>query len=111
MYCIQMRLQSWLQGKSCTLAMYALVSLGVRAGYSGSITTLASPFSLPLTGRNESSRTQCCRARQGKRVLLFGGGRVTAGCLELCRGYGAGNKVCCVLERERARKSVRWQEG
>ena len=96
MHCIQMRLQSWLQGESCTLVMYALVSLGVRAGCCSSITTLVSPFSLPLTVKNESSSTQCCRGKQGKRVFLCGGGRVTVGCLDLCRGYGAGNKVCCV---------------
>lgn len=89
--------------------MYGLGRLGVRAGYSSSISTLASPFSLPLTGRDESFGTQRCRARQGKRVLLCGGGRVTAGRLEHCRGYEAGNKVCvyvCVRERKTDSKVV-----
>lgn len=74
MHSIKMRLRSWLRGESYTLVMYALVSLGVRAVYSGSITTLAPPFSLLLTARNECPGTQHCRAREGKRVLLYGGG-------------------------------------
>lgn len=64
----------------------------------------ASPFSLPLTSWNESLGTQRCRARQGERGQLCGGGRVTAGQWELCREYRAENKVCvqvCVCMRGR----------
>ena len=92
--------------------------LEVRAG---SITTLASPFSLLLTGRTESSSTQRCRARRGNEsaALWWWGGSDSR---LLGAPHGAGNKVCvcvcvcacvCVCERERGREreAARWWEA
>lgn len=73
---------------------------GVSAGHSaGSIASLVSPLSLRLTGRNESS---CCDAGARERVpALWWWRGVTAGHLQRCRRYGAGNKVFVEGGRDR----------
>lgn len=92
MHSIKMRLRSWLRGESYTLVMYALVSLGVRAG---SITTRAPTFSLLLTARNECPGTLQGQGRKASAALWWWGfgGAVTAGRSKRCRGSGAGMKV------------------
>lgn len=99
MHRIKMRLRSWLRGESYTLVMYALVSLGVRAG---SITTRAPTFSLLLTARNECPGTLQGQGRKASAALWWWGfwGGCDSGPLEALQGFRSWDEGVCVSERK-----------
>lgn len=65
MHCVKIGFHRRLPGKSHTVAINIL-SLGVRPGYSGPITTLAPPFSLPPSGWNEKLQRSVLQGQAGR---------------------------------------------